>query len=195
MQRHDRLLPLPPLPPAPAAPLGLRLHPCRPDAGHAHAEDVLDRLAHLRLVRPLVHAERVLVGPEQGVALLRDDGPDDHLARVHFATAFSLRRPSAASDTMSRPLPTMSAIPTSSTCRTATSARLRNDLAQVSSPSPSTTSTLPSPSKPAIVAAAALVEGVSKLDGSSAAIVPRSAWSDRAARSARRRALRFTLTV
>jgi hypothetical protein len=40
-----------------------------------------------------------------------------------------------------------------------------------------------------------LVEGVSNLEGSIAAIEPRSACTDSAARSARRRALRLTLTV
>ena len=73
----------------PAA-LRLGLHPGRAHAVDAHAEDLLDRLAHLRLVGPLVHAERVLVGREQGVALLGDDRPDDHLARVHLDAAFSV---------------------------------------------------------------------------------------------------------
>src|ERR687891_2313821 len=177
MQRHHGLFPVPPLPRGPAAPLRLRLHPGRAHARDPHAEDLLDRLAHLGLVRALVHAERVLVGGEQGVALLGDDGADDHLARVHRATAFSVRRPSAASETTIRPLPTTSATPTCSTCRTDTPARLRNDLAQVSSPSASTTSTLPSPShrgvspeasprRSASVEAADFVDGVSKLEGS-----------------------------
>src|SRR5215217_4647958 len=104
MEGHDRLLPLTPAAARDAAALRLGLHPRRADAVDADAEDVLDRLAHLSLVRPLVDAERVLVGREQRVALLGDDRPDDHLARVHFeaafsafAAAFSVRRPSAAS--------------------------------------------------------------------------------------------------
>ena len=78
---------------------------------------------------------------------------------------------------------------------TLTSRRFRNDFTAFSSPSVSTMSTLPSPSNPAIASAAALVEGVSNFEGSSAAIEPRSACTDSAARSARLRALRFTLTV
>src|SRR5918998_5362336 len=148
MQRHHGLLPLAPLPGGPAAPLRLRLDPCRAYPGHPHAEDLLDRLADLGLVRALVHAERVLVGREQGVALLGDHGAYDHVAGVHFATAFLVRRPSAASDTTSRSMPTTSATPTCSTCMTVTPAMFRNDLAQISSPSASTTSTLPWPSKP-----------------------------------------------
>ena len=43
--------------------------------------------------------------------------------------------------------------------------------------------------------AALLVEGVSKADASSTATLPRSAWTESAARIALRRALRLTLTV
>src|SRR5215204_7430757 len=106
MEGHDRLLPLTPASAREPAALRLGLHPRGAHAIDSHAEDLLDRLAHLRLVRPLVHAERVLVGGEQRVALLGDDRPDDHLARVHsdpalsaFAAAFSVRRPTAASAT------------------------------------------------------------------------------------------------
>ena len=53
----------------------------------------------------------------------------------------------------------------------------------------------PSPSRPASAATAAFVEGVSNLDGSIAEIEPRSACIDSAARSARLRVLRLTLTV
>ena len=47
----------------------------------------------------------------------------------------------------------------------------------------------------ASAAAADLVDGVSKSDASRTATEPRSAWTERAERIARRRALRFTLTV
>src|SRR3954451_9341433 len=195
MESHDRLLPLAPATGTDAAALRLGLDPRRANAIHADAEDVLDRLAHLSLVGPLVHAERVLVGRQQRIALLRDDGPDDHLARVHFDAAFSVSRASAASDTTIRAWPITSAMPTASACMTLTSRRLRNDFTAVSSPSVSTTRMLPSPSNPAIASAAVRVDGVSNFDGSSAAIEPRSACTDRAARNARLRALRFTLTV
>src|SRR3954454_12675357 len=195
MEGHDRLLPLAPASGRDPAALRLGLHPRRAHAAHADAEDVLDRLAHLSLVGPLVHAERVLVGRQQRIALLRDDGPDDHLARVHFWAAFSVRRASAASDTTIRAWPITSATPTASACMTLTARRFLNDFTAFSSPSVSTTSTLPSPSSPAIASAAARVEGVSNFEGSMPAIEPRSACTDRAARSARLRALRFTFTV
>src|SRR5215212_6324336 len=195
MQRHDRLLPAAPLPLAEAASLGLGLDPGRAHAGHPDAEDLLHRLAHLRLVRALADPERVLVRREQRVALLRDHRAHDHLAGVHLATAFSVTRASAASETTRRPAPITSATPTWSACSTVTPTRLRNDLRQFSSPSVSTTSTLPSPASLASAAAAALVEGVSNLEGSTAAIEPRSACTESAARNARRRALRLILTV
>ena len=44
-------------------------------------------------------------------------------------------------------------------------------------------------------AAACLVEGVSKTEASRTAMLPRSPWTESAERIARRRALRFTLTV
>src|SRR3990170_3314863 len=149
MQRHYCLLPLAPLPLGPAAALRLGLDPGRAHAIHAHAEDLLDRLAHLRLVGALVDPERVLVRREQRVALLGDDRPDDHLARVHFDAAFSVRRASAASEITSRECPITSATPTASACMTLTSRMLRKDFTADSSPSASTTSTLPSPSSEA----------------------------------------------
>src|SRR5690242_10662830 len=122
------------------------------DLGGAHLDDVnveqrLDGLLDLRLVRLVVHAERVLVGGRQDVALLRDDRADDHLAVVHQAFA-SLRAravslSSAPCERTSVAAPTRSATPTSSTCRTWTRERLRNDLAAVSSSSASATSTDP----------------------------------------------------
>src|SRR5829696_4816398 len=145
MEGHDRLLPLAPASAREPASLRLGLHPGGAHAIDSHAEDLLHRLAHLRLVRPLVHAERVLVGREQRVALLRDHGAHDHLAGVHLATAFSVTRASAASETTIRPAPITSATPSWSACSTVTSARLRNDFRQLSSPSVSTTRTLPSP--------------------------------------------------
>src|SRR5437764_12261007 len=66
-----------------AAPLGLRLDAHGAYALDAYAEDLLHGLAHLRLVRLGVDAERVLVGGEQRIALLADDRADDHGARVH----------------------------------------------------------------------------------------------------------------
>src|SRR5215212_10778405 len=173
MERDDRLLPPAPVSARQAAALRLGLHPGSAHAIHAHAEDLLDRLAHLRLVGALVHPERVLVRREQRVALLGDDRPDDHLARVHFDAAFSVRRARAASEITSRAWPITSATPTASACMTLTSRMLRKDLTQFSSPSVRTRSTRPPPSSDASASTAALVDGVSKPDGSIAAIEPR----------------------
>src|SRR3954447_5186145 len=193
VQGHDGLLPAPAAAARVAAPLRLGLHPGGAHAGHAHAEDLLDRLAHLRLVGALVDAERVLARREQRVALLRDHRPDDHLAGVHDALLVSCSR--AASEATRRAAPTRSATPTWSACSTDTPVMLRNDLPQASSPSASTTTALPPSPKPARASKACLVEGASKPAASSAPSEPRSAWRVSAARSARRRAWRFTFTV
>src|SRR3954467_6489756 len=87
-----------------------------------------------------------------------------------------------------------SATPTSSTCSTPTRARLRNDLAAVSSPSASATRTEPprcASSRPAALAA----DRAAHAAASSTWIVLRSACTESAARSAARRALRLTLTT
>src|SRR4051794_17528074 len=151
MQLDDGLLPRAAAPGRVAAPLRLRLHAHRAHLDHAHAEDLLHGLADLRLVRAVVHAERVLVGREQRVTLLGDDRADDHRARVHAVAAsrsglraIVLRYSTAAGESTSRWAPMMSATPTRSSAFTSTPDRLRNDLRQVSSPSrPSTTSVRP----------------------------------------------------
>src|SRR4051812_10710705 len=80
---HDRLLPRPRATGGQAAALGLGLHRGGADLDDAHVEELLDRLADLRLVRVRVHAERVLVVRSEHVALLADDRADDDLARMH----------------------------------------------------------------------------------------------------------------
>src|SRR4051794_19760646 len=50
---------------------------------HVDVEQRLDGLLDLRLVRLVVHAERVLVGRREHVALLGDDRADDDLAVIH----------------------------------------------------------------------------------------------------------------
>src|SRR3954453_5335144 len=87
MQLHHGLLPRAAAPRGVAAPLRLRLHAHRAHLEHAHAEDLLDGLADLRLVRAGVHAERVLVGREQRVSLLGTDRADAPRARVHALAA------------------------------------------------------------------------------------------------------------
>src|SRR4051812_36750424 len=98
-RRHldDRLLPRPRAPGRVAAALGLGLDRHGADLDDLDVEQLLDRLADLGLVRAGVDAERVLVGGRQHVGLLADDGPDDHLDRIHQATSSccSVRSPFA----------------------------------------------------------------------------------------------------
>src|SRR4051794_37404734 len=82
---HDRLLPGARAAAGVAAALRLRGDLGRAHSEHGHAEQLLDGLLDLRLVRVGVDAERVLVGRRQHVGLLGDDGTDDHLGRVHQA--------------------------------------------------------------------------------------------------------------
>src|SRR4051812_28281913 len=80
---HDRLLPRPRAAGGQPAALGLGLDRGGPHLDDAHVEELLDRLADLRLVRVRVDAERVLVVRGEHVALLADDRADDDLARMH----------------------------------------------------------------------------------------------------------------
>src|SRR3954449_2852896 len=93
----DRLLPRPRAAGGEPAALGLGLDGHRAHVDHAHVEERLDGLADLRLVRLGVHAERVLVGRGEHVALLADDGADDHLRRLHYSLAPFARAVSASS--------------------------------------------------------------------------------------------------
>src|SRR2546423_8070499 len=167
MQLDDRLLPRAAATGRVAAALRLRLDAHRPHLEHTHSEDLLDALADLRLVRAVVHAERVLLAVQQRVALLRHDRADDHRARVHAvarsgARAIVVRYSTAAGDSTSRWAPMMSATPTRSCACTSTPERLRNDLTHVSSPSrPSTTSVRPGSPKAARPSAARLAAGAS----------------------------------
>src|SRR6266704_2670976 len=93
---HDRLLPAR----APAldvvAHLRLRRHL---DDVHRHdldAEELLDGLPDLRLVRVLVNLERVLAVLDQAVALLRDHGREQDFVRMQTHEAFPCTASSAA---------------------------------------------------------------------------------------------------
>src|SRR4051794_5133416 len=199
---HDRLLPGARAAAGVAAALRLRGDLGRAHSEHGHAEQLLDRLLDLRLVRVGVDAERVPVGRRQHVGLLGDDGADDHLAGVHqalasFSPALAARAVSASiaswvATTVAAP--TMSATPAASAGRTFTRARLRNDLAAGASSLPSRSSTEP-PRRSSSRPAACFVDGSENAPASSPNSEPRSACSDSALRSAALRALRLTLTV
>src|SRR3954452_6717074 len=191
MQLDDRLLPLARAAGGDPAALGLRADVDGAHVLHAHAEDLLDGLADLRLVRLRVDAERVLVRGQQRVGLLADDRLDQDLARVHEGTP--VRCSSAVGVTTRRAAPITSATPTLSQARTDTPWMLRKLFAQFAPPLPTTTRIRRARSPSA--SAAALVAGVSNACGSQPASEPRSACTDSAARSAFLRALRLTFTV
>src|SRR4051812_3027889 len=195
----DGFLPLARATGGPAAPLGLGLDRHRAHVDHVDAEELLDGLADLRLVRVRVHPERVLVRRRQGVALLGDDRADDDLGGFHQSlppAARAVSSSSAASEASTALARTRSAIPTSEDGRTLTRSRLRNERATVACSSVRTTRTPLGWSQSFTSAAACLLDGVSANGlGSSAASDPRDACSDNALRSAVRRSLRLTLKV
>src|SRR3954452_5552655 len=126
---HDGLLPAGARALDQAAPLRLRPHLDDVDRRHLDVEQLLDRLAHLRLVGVGVHAERVLAVFDLGVALLRDDGRDEDFLRVktHAAARFGSSS-SAASVRMSARAQTIVATSTSAGSTTSARWRFRNDL-------------------------------------------------------------------
>ena len=97
--------------------------------------------------------------------------------------------------TTSEPAPTTSATPAASARATLTPSMLRKLFATLSSSEPITISVGPSAPHLRSASAACLVAGSLKLPPSRTATLSRSAWTLSAARSALRRALRFTLTV
>src|SRR5579875_2638444 len=142
LELDDRLLPAGARALERAAPLRLRLHLDDVDADDLDVEELLDGLADLRLVRVLVHLERVAVLRDLLVALLRDHGTDQHLARMkaHRAPAFPCTSGSAASLTTSDRAHTTCATSSSAGTVTSTRSRLRNDLISASSSSVATIS-------------------------------------------------------
>src|SRR5207247_6216856 len=80
---HDRFLPARLRPAMKAAPLRLRLHLGHVHAQHLDAEELLDGLADLRLVRVGMDTERVGVAAlDLRVALLRHDRSEQDFIRV-----------------------------------------------------------------------------------------------------------------
>src|SRR5207248_2020902 len=84
LQLDDRLLPALLRTADLAAALRLRLHLEDVHAPHLDVEELLDRLAHLRPVRVVVHAERVLADGRAFIALLGDDRREQDLRGVHL---------------------------------------------------------------------------------------------------------------
>src|SRR3954451_19739268 len=203
---HDGLLPL--AGPARGEAPALRL---RGHRGGADLEDLdvgeqlFDGLLDLGLVRVRVDPERVLACRREHVGLLGDDGPDEHLAGVHrYASSPAVTRSALRARAVRLSMAvwlattvaarTMSATPASSWARTVTPARVRNERPASSSSASRMTRTEP-PRRSAISSDARFVDGASKPAASRPKNEDRSAWTDSAARSAARRALRLTLTM
>ena len=142
-----------------AAALRLGGHLDHVDALDLDAEELLDGLAHLRLVGVLVHLERVLAVGETGVALLGHDRGDEHVGGVH--DAFPSTSGSAASLTSTERAQTIGATSSSDGTVTSTRSRLRNDLIRPISSSCATTTSGVSLPHFSTSALACLVDGVS----------------------------------
>src|SRR5882672_7597351 len=90
MELDDRLLPARANALERAAPLRLRLHRHDVHVQDTDVEELLDGLADLRLVRVLMHLERVLAVGDHRVALLADDRRQKHLACMQRHLALHL---------------------------------------------------------------------------------------------------------
>src|SRR5919202_2661443 len=135
----DRLLPARLHPTDEAAAHRLRLDLRDVDALDLHVEELLDRLADLRLVRLRVHAEGVLAVGDQRVALLAHDRREEHLVRMEAHVALPCTSGSAASVTRSERAHTTAATSSSLGEATTTRSRLRNDFATASCSGSATT--------------------------------------------------------
>src|SRR5438067_6081936 len=191
----DRLLPARLLPALQAAALRLRLHLGDVDAQHLDAEELLDRLPDLRLVRVRVDAERVGVAAlDLRIALLRHDRSEQDFIRMQaHQVAFSCTRSSASCVTRTERAQTSAETSSLSGVVTTTRSMLRNDLETFCS-SPVTTTTGSSCPQAARTSTALRVDGSEKLAPSSTPKVPSAACCGRTPRKAERRALRLTLT-
>src|SRR6266516_1083675 len=192
---HDRLLPAGLAAGAHAAALRLRLHLDDVHGLDVNAEQLLDGLADLRLVRVGMDAERVLAVLDQLVALLRHDRSEQNLIgmQAHWALPWTCSR---ASSQISSERAQMTWLTSSSPGTvTTTRSRLRNDLITPSSSGCATTRTGSSFAQPPRSSAAALVEGSPSEPGSTTPSVPACACAESALRSAALRLLRFTFDV
>src|SRR3954454_13745230 len=195
-QLHDGLLPARLRAEEAAAALRLRLHLDDVHALDLDVEQLLDGLAHLRLVRVLMDLEGVLGVRDLPVRLLGDDGADQHLRRMQ---AHDVALPCTSSradwETTSERAHTTCATSSSAGTVTNTRSRLRNDFASASSSSPTTTTVGVCCPQFFSRSTAMRVDGTVNSPASTSAIVPACAWSLSALRSAAFIALRLTLTL
>src|SRR5262245_27956443 len=123
LQLDDRLLPAGARALAVVPHLRLRRNLDHVDGDDLDAEQLLDRLPDLRLVRVLVHAERVLAVLDQAVALLGDHGRQQNLVGMEAHEALPWTASSAASLTSSARAQTTAATSTSDGWTTTTRSR------------------------------------------------------------------------
>src|SRR5690349_9221232 len=194
LELHDRLLPAGLLPPVYAAPLRLRLHHRDVHAFDLDAEQLLDCLANLGLVRVGMDAKAVLAVVDEAVGLLGDDRSEQHFVRMQAQDALPCTASSASCVTSSERAHTAAATFSSLGAHTTTDSRLRNDLMTFRSSSVATTTSGASLPHDASSAVARFVDGSSNPEPSRTPNVPFDACVDSALRSAACRALRFTLT-
>src|SRR5690348_3981665 len=154
------------------APLRLGRHLDDVHAEDRDLEELFDGLADLRLVRVLVHLERVAVLCDLVVALLAHHGLDQDLRGVETHEALPCTSGSAASVTTSERAHTTCATSSSAGTVTSTLGRLRNDLISVSSSSAATMTVGASWPQPCKSSAACFVEGSSNESPATRPIVP-----------------------
>src|SRR5690349_9591241 len=176
------------------APLRLGRHLDDVHAEDRDLEELLDGLADLRLVRVLVHLERVAVLLDLVVALLADHRLDQDLSGVQAHDALPCTRGSAASVRTSERAQTTCATSSSDGTVTSTRGRFRNDLISVTSSSVATITVGVSWPQPSSRSTACFVDGASNESPATRPMVPAWAWSLSAARKAARAAFLFTLS-
>src|SRR5207302_5563345 len=180
LELDDRLLPTLADALVDTAPLRLGLDLEDVHGRHLDAEELLDGLADLRLVRVLVHLERVAVLHDLAVALLGDDGRDQDFTGMEAHCALPCTSSSAASLRSSERAHTISATLSSDGTVTTTRSRLRKDLPSTSSLSVRTTTVGVSLPQPERSEAAFFVDAASNFVPSRMPSVPACAWSESA---------------
>src|SRR5215218_9271858 len=194
-QLHDRLLPAGLLASVHAAPFWLGLDLEDVHALDVHVEQLLDRLPDLRLVRLVVHAERVLVALDQAVALLRHDRSDEDVTGLELHRTISSTRSRAAWLASMERAHTSAPTSRSDGSSTSTRSRLRNDLTKPSSSGWASTTRGRSLPHASTSAAAAFVDGSPNPVPSTTASEPFWACLVSAARRDAFRVFRFSLIV
>src|SRR5690606_23575075 len=187
LQCHDGLLAIGRPPDAPALAALLAPDADGVDLGHLHVKDGLHRPLDLGLVGRLVHLKHVLALLHQGRGLLGDEGPLDHVARIHYPNASSSLA-TAARVMTSRSWANTWYTLMSSACAVSAPGRLRADSSTLRFRSPSTIKGLRSADSRLRTLAISLVLGWPNWRSSSTMSSPARTFAERADRRAARRA-------